>query len=795
MSRRRGRILKIAGETPLSKEEEAEKIKNTKEWNEKIDKLIQESRKLVESSQEKNEEFKKKIDEWIQESEKFVESTQEKNEEFEKKIHELELESEKLAEPTQKKIEEFEKKIHELKRERITKNIAFDKLSDEKLANFGQNIDKLNKKKYKTQEWHNDIYWLIKDSAELAESTQEKIKEFEKKFSELTQESEKLAESSQEKIKEFEKKISELVQESAELAESTQKEIKEFEKKFSELTQEGVITFDKLEIMKLVKFGQNINNLKDEKEKIDKKKQNWMRGNLTLNYPEDTEDDGITNQPERIQTGPFRGRKDHTKNSPCGEDCFLINMTEIRMLNRYNPIVYNEFGYLSSGAARIRDRLRKYNKEIKKKMPEYFSDKEDVCADEYLDKNIYKKRIDEWIEKVKLSKVPAAKIIIVSHSDEERILSQLTKDSRRWMSKKGEYLGQEETLSKEAIECLEYLFERLKEVDKNVDVGIVSCCQGIYLDDKKNASIMSLIEETAKEIVKKDKNFIVTNNYSPEYEQMLSNTKRLGSSSVHQYQYYNKEKQCFIPLCPRLQKEDSNAFNLYNQYNNFLKQEVDKLIPELKGQSGKSQTQTKNSDLKQTKTVYDRVKEINFRQAMAYIKYIVSKLKEFGDTTKEKEEKQWAENKIKEIRSCVEECKQGFAVGMMKCMKKINKKILDLKNKKFYEYDKDEKIYKKFAEKYPLCFRDDGIMPNGVRKIHRRHRSYELFFDNNTVKEIKEAKKKKDKMLFGERIKQNEIKEEDKKEEEKKNEIKTETNVNLTDQDKNKKQNNEINGH
>ena len=218
---------------------------------------------------------------------------------------------------------------------------------------------------------------------------------------------------------------------------------------------------------------------------------------------------------------------------------------------------------------------------------------------------------------------------------------------------------------------------------------------------------------------------------------------------------------------------------LYNKYHNFLKRKADKLIAESKEQLKKSQEQTKNSDLKQTKTVYDKAKEIDLRQAMAYTKYIMLKLKTFGDTD---EEKQWAGDKVAAILNSAED-EDGIAAGMMGCMMNINDEILDLKNKKFYEYDKDKKIYKKFAEKYPLCFRDDGIMPNGLRKIHRRHRSYEMFFNDDTVKQIKEAKKKKDEMLFGKRIDQNEIKEENKKEEEKnKNEIKEiseSTNLNL----------------
>ena len=477
----------------------------------------------------------------------------------------------------------------------------------------------------------------------------------------------------------------------------------------------------------------NYNHIKDDEEDLEE--------SLKLNYNniKDDEDDGVPNEKGIIQNGPSRGRKDHTENSPYAEDCFLLDLTESSNIKQYNPDRYSAFGCLSSVASKV-DSLAIYkslenykkSREIRKKLlkiiksiPGYLgkdkiilklfkalNEKEKIdfqIQEDYQNDEIYKKLIDDWIEKVKKSPAKATKVVIDAHSDSDRILKMLEPYSYKKINKNKnfDYEGDVVLYDDSIINCLQYLFNRLKEINKNINVVNTACYAGEYLNEEKNKSIIDLMRETAEETVEKNKKFIYTCNYSQNSVATKKPNFEPDSKSLHKYMIYDKKKKDFISLTPEL-KEDCAT-----KYAEYLdKEEIDTSL--------------------ESKIFYQKIKEDDLQQAMAYKLYLQEKLKNFGDT---EEEKNWAEETIDILESAKD---RQSIIGVMQTINEFSSK----------ENQNGDKMFRKFAQQNPLFFRDDGIMPNGVKKYHRRKRSYELFFDNETVDKMKDAKEIKNELLF-----------------------------------------------
>ena len=477
---------------------------------------------------------------------------------------------------------------------------------------------------------------------------------------------------------------------------------------------------------------ENYNHIKDDEEDL-------LEDSLKLDYNhiKDTEDDGVPNEEGIIQNGPNRGKKDHTENSPYAEDCFLLALTENSQLYHYNPERYSVFSCLSSGAAR-KYALRNY-KQLAESISNY-----DENIDEYLNKKVSHKRIDEFIEKVKKSPSKAVKIVISAHGNYLRTLWRVKDDSAAEFSERaGEYQGTNDLFGENVIECIEYLFKKLEEVGKNINIVNTACYAAEYFDDKQKQSIMPMIKNMAQAVKKKNsKNVIYTCNYS-------DTEPHFGSpKSLNRYYRYDDKKDEFVAISPKL--EDDKC----KEYSKYCEERHDKRKKMRENEKKKTQQpeekEKKIIEPKKEQTRESKLKQIDLQTCMAYLMYIKEKLESFGATDKEKE---WAKEEIEDIN-----CSKG-SIHLQSKMMEINEFILTLENllhetvtialmKSFPRELTKIKNFKKFAQQNPLCFRDDGIMPNGVKKYHRRKRSYELFFDNETVDEMKKAKEKKNKLLF-----------------------------------------------
>ena len=188
-------------------------------------------------------------------------------------------------------------------------------------------------------------------------------------------------------------------------------------------------------------------------------------------------------------------------NSDYAEDCFLFDMTENSNIHIYNPNRYLTFNYLSSGVARLKGCEEIKDIELEASMRDYFfkcptgffqrlncledkglPTKDEYSElhkyeylDEYLHENVYKKRIDDWIDKVKDSKAKAVKVVLYSHGSEDRCLFQpelnscehIQKDAK---TKKTKYTGENIHYDDRTVKCLKYFFQRLSEVKKNINI-------------------------------------------------------------------------------------------------------------------------------------------------------------------------------------------------------------------------------------------------------------------------------------------------------------------------------------
>ena len=539
-------------------------------------------------------------------------------------------------------------------------------------------------------------------------------------------------------------------------------------------------------------------------------------------------DDGVPNKKGILQYGFSRGRKDHTEGSPYAEDCFVVDVTEIgSMLDVLDPSRYNVFGYLSSGSARQKglEFLKSYpvlKKQLEKLIPDFF-DQTTLLFDDYLLPSVYKKRIDDWVEKVKNSRSRAVKIVINSHGSDKDILYQVMPRSAKYMQDK-KYTGLCTPYKPDALNCLKYLFEKLETIDKNIDIVNNACHAAEYFDIKKTQNILDLITKAAQNIKKTyGKNIIYTCNFSKNCP------LQWYPRGLRKYSEYKNGK--FVSLNPDFYK-DANKKNIksYEKYQQE-KYSASKQLTEKK---------YKKTQFSFIKTKDDELREIDLRLGSAYLRYIKDTLASYG---KSKTEKAFAKRQIEQIEKALKDEKlakekikllnaikncQPIAITVLdvektlekdknhnqqlieKYKKENNKEAVEIleecntneslaayrvfleeKRKTQEEEKQDIKQWSNFLKKHPECLQDYDSS-NAVKKYHRRHRSYELFFDDETLKQMKEAKEKKNELLFGEK---NEIKEEDKKEEEKnKNEIKEiseNTNLNL----ENKSQINEINGY
>ena len=685
-----------------------------------------------------------------------------------------------------------------------------------------------SEKTQKTNEWHKKIDELIKESAELVESSQKKNEEFKKKIDELIQESEKLVESTQEKNEEFKKKIDELIKEKAKLVNSMEEKIGEFEKKNNEfwLEPERItknIAFDKLEYKKLENFRQNIDKLKEKKKE--------------LVYPSDDEkDDGVPNKKGIIQDGHLRGQKDHKEGSPYAEDCFLLDAYyKDSMLDQYNPERYNVFGYLTSGILRINGIHDKSIQRFKNLMPDYFDDSgsgSKFFPDEYLDEKIYKKRIDEWIEKVRNSKAKAVKVVIYSHGDKaSRALWCAQSNSADKINKiTKKYDGTVDLYNENAIKCLQYLFEKLTDINKNINVVNPACYAAEFFDRNGQQSIVPMIKDMAKKIKQKSgKDVIYTCNYSNE----ASHFRR--PKSLLRYYIYNDKQKDFVSLSPNFDRDKKHNSQRYSSYTEDRKKQLDKIYEKFLEESKKEKNRY-NTPIKRYNTInatpalIHDYKKYDLQRGSAYINAIKNKLLSYVLSYGDDDEKEQWVKEIQEINEILKKkdytlLEEKIAIlqriaeldipdlssiikeeieKVEKCRQNVQSLINDdnetEEDKKFfkenfpdayYEQWKNEiknkfKPYEKwvdFIDKYPQYFFNTN-MPNDVKKHHRRQRSYEFFFDNETLKQMKEAKDKKNEILF-------ELNKDKNKEEENKNEIKeisANANLNL----ENKSQINEI---
>ena len=511
-------------------------------------------------------------------------------------------------------------------------------------------------------------------------------------------------------------------------------------------------------------------------------------------------------------------------NSDYAEDCFLFDMTENSNIHIYNPNRYLTFNYLSSGVARLKGCEEIKDIELEASMRDYFfkcptgffqrlnclEDKglpiKDEYSelhkyeylDEYLHENVYKKRIDDWIDKVKDSKAKAVKVVLYSHGSEDRCLFQpelnscehIQKDAK---TKKTKYTGENIHYDDRTVKCLKYFFQRLSEVKKNINIVNRACYAAEYLDEKKQHSIIEeLIKPLAKKIHNYNKDIIYTCNYSE---------KNIARNECwRKYYRYDGEQKKFVSLSPNLDSDNKLKQNVkdYGKYTIDSTDETAKLRAEYYNDKNNLEYGAK-------------YKDADLRLGMAFIRDIKDKLSSYGTT---EEQKEWAQKKITElnddlknwqslrkkikflnniklkredlikqenidVQKVIEQAKSDFSKTIKYQTTKSEKAIMkdsfnDIYWGKFkqnlekekealqLEQQKNIQCWKDFFQKHKECFES---YTKDVKLHHKRHRSHELFFDAETVKRMKEAKDRKNEILFELNKDKNEIKEENKEEE------------------------------